>query len=207
VRLGAQQYLRFAWFMLRHGLSPATVMASARQVLSERFGRTKWRRATILDRLQFDVFRHYYRKLGPTFSTFFVNSTAHFQHVYWRNLQPARFELKPTEAEQRSYGDAVRYGYQCMDTIVGEILAMAGDEARVVFATALSQQPCLTYESVGGKIFPKPHRFERLLQFAGIDPRSCMAEPVMSEEFHLRFADVAAAEEARSQLMALRLGA
>src|SRR5262249_52902597 len=158
LQLGLRQTLRFAWFMLSHGLSFTTVVATMRQLLSERLGSTAWRRATILDRLQFDVFRHYYRKLRPTFSTFFVNSTAHFQHVYCRTLEPARFELKPTEAEQRSYGDAVRYGYQCMDTIVGEVLAMAGDESTVVFATALSQQPCLTYERVGGKIFHKPHR-------------------------------------------------
>jgi hypothetical protein len=206
LRLGLGQYRRFAWFMLRHGLSLATVAAIARQLLSERFGNTRWRRATILDRLQFDVFRHYYRKLRPTFSTFFVNSTAHFQHVYWRNLEPARFELKPTATDQRNYGDAVRYGYQCMDKIVGKVLAMAGDEATVVFATALSQQPCLTYESVGGKIFHKPHSFEPLLRFAGIDPGSCTAEPVMSEEFHLRFGDPATAERARQQLLALRLG-
>ena len=206
LRLGAQQYLRFAWFMLRHGLSPATVMASARQVLSERFGRTKWRRATILDRLQFDVFCHYYRKLRPAFSTFFVNSTAHFQHVYWRNFEPARFALKPTEADQGAYGDAVRYGYQCMDTIVGKTLRLAGDEATIVFATALSQQPCVTYESVGGKIFHKPHRFEPLLQLANIVPGSCTAEPVMSEEFHLRFAAAADAERACQQLQELRLG-
>jgi hypothetical protein len=206
LRLAPRQYLRFAWFMLTHGVSFATVAATARQLLSERFGRTKWRRATILDRLQFDVFRHFYRRLRPTFSTFFVNSTAHFQHVYWRNFEPTRFALQPTAADQGIYGDAVRYGYRCMDAIVGKVLAMAGDEATVVFATALSQQPCLTYESVGGKLFHKPHRFEPLLRFAGIDPRSCSAEPVMSEEFHLRFADDASAERARQRLLELRQG-
>jgi hypothetical protein len=160
----------------------------------------------VLDRLQFDVFRHYYKKLRPTLSTLFFNSTAHFQHVYWRNLEPARFDLKPTEADQKVYGDAVRHGYRCMDTILGKVLAMAGDEATIVFATALSQQPCLVYESTGGKTFYKPHSFEPLLRFAGIDPASCTAEPVMSEDFHLRFASPAAAERAREQLLQLRLG-
>jgi hypothetical protein len=206
VPLGVRQYLRFAWFMVRHGLSIATAVATARQLLSERLRRTKWRRATILDRLQFDVFRHYYRKLRPVFSTFFINSTAHFQHVYWRNLDPARFRMKPTESDQRDYGDAVRYGYQCMDALVKKVLAMAGDEATIVLATALSQQPCLTYENVGGKTFHKPYRFDQLLRFAGVDPQSCTAEPVMSEEFHLRFANPAAAEHARDQLLQLRLG-
>jgi hypothetical protein len=207
LRLAPRQYLRFAWFMLRHGLSLATVVASAQQLLSERFGRTKWRRATILDRLQFDVFRYFYRKLRPTFSTFFVNSTAHFQHVYWRNFEPTRFALKPNGADQGTYGDAVRYGYRCMDSLVGKVLRMAGNEATIVFATALSQQPCLTYESTGGKTFHKPHRFAPLLQFAGIDPRSYTAEPVMSEEFHLRCTDPADAERVCQQLQKLRQGA
>jgi hypothetical protein len=204
--LGWRQYARFAWFMIRHGLSFATVMLAARQLLSERFGQTKWRRATILDRLQFDVFRHYYRKLKPALSTFFVNSTAHFQHVYWRNFEPGHFALKPTEADQGSYGNAVRHGYRCMDDILGMVLAMAGDDATIVFATALSQQPCLTYESVGGKIFHKPHSIPTLLKFAGIDPISCSAEPVMSEEFHLRFASDAVAGEARARLLELCIG-
>jgi hypothetical protein len=206
LQLGLRSYLRFASFMLRHGLSIQTVMATARQLLSERLGKTKWRRATILDRLQFDVFCHYYRKLRPAFSTFFLNSTAHFQHVYWRNFEPARFDLKPTDADQKTYGHAVRYGYKCMDTIVGKVLDMAGDEATIVFATALSQQPCLIYEGVGGKTFHKPHRFEPLLRFASIEPGSCTAEPVMSEDFHLRFAHPSAAERARGQLMELRMG-
>jgi hypothetical protein len=207
LRLGAGSYLRFVLFMLRHGLSLGTAALTLRQLSSEFFGRTRWRRATILDRLQFDLFGHYYRKLRPDLSTFFVNSTAHFQHVYWRNFEPAHFQIKPTESDQRVYRNAVRYGYRCMDTIVGKVLAMAGDDATVVFATALSQQPCLSYESVGGKIFHKPHAFEPLLRFAGIDPASCAAEPVMSEEFHLRFSSSSTAERARAQLLELRLGA
>jgi hypothetical protein len=206
VPLGLRQYLRFMWFMARHGLSLATVTVIARQLLSELFGNTKWRRATLLDRLQFDLFRHYYRKLQPDLSTFFVNSTAHFQHVYWRNFEPSHFDLKPTASDQKAYGEAVRYGYCCMDTIVGKALDMAGDDATIIFATALSQQPCLIYESAGGKMFHKPRAFEPLLRFAGIDPASCSAEPVMSEEFHLRFSSAEAAERARAQLLSLRLG-
>ena len=206
LQLGWRQYLRFAWFMLRHGLSFGTILLAARQLLTERFGKTRWRRATILDRLQFDVFRHYYHKLNPTLSTFFVNSTAHFQHVYWRNFEPAHFALTPTQADQKMYGDAVRYGYRCMDKIVGMVLEMAGDDATIVLATALSQQPCLKYESVGGKIIHKPHAFEPLLRFAGIDPTSCAAEPVMAEEFHLRFSSDIAAEHARARLLELRIG-
>ena len=69
--------------MLRNGLTARTVFAIVRQLLRERFNRrSKWRRATLLDKLQWDVFRSYYRRQSPHFSTFFINSTAHYQHAH-----------------------------------------------------------------------------------------------------------------------------
>jgi hypothetical protein len=206
MQIDLRQYLSFVWFMMRHGLSFGTAWLTLRQLVSERFAPTRWRRATILDRLQFDVFKHYYRKLRPAFSTLFFNSTAHFQHVYWRNLEPARFDLKPSAADQEAHGDAVRHGYRCMDTILGKVVSLAGKDATIVFATALSQQPCLIYDGSGGKTFYKPHSFEPLLRFAGIDPGTCSAEPVMSEDFHLRFQSSVAAQQAGEKLLKLRIG-
>ena len=39
-----------------------------------------------------------------------------------------------------------------------------------------------------------------MLRFVGIDPSTCRAEPVMSEQFHLRFADAATATAAKALL-------
>jgi hypothetical protein len=50
--------LRFAWFMLGHGLSTTTVKRAVAQLVGERLRpRAKWKRATILDLFQYDVFR------------------------------------------------------------------------------------------------------------------------------------------------------
>jgi hypothetical protein len=190
----------FGTFMLRNGLRASTIAKIVSQLISERFGDTSWKRASILDLLQFDIFRHIYKRHRPLLSTLFFNSTAHYQHAFWRNLQPELFSIKPSEIEQKSKGNAVLFGYQAMDRMVGEVLQMAGDQAVVAFATALSQQPCLTWEGNGGKTFYKPHEFRRLLEFVGIDPSSCRVEPVMSEQFHLRFADDAAAVRAKELL-------
>src|SRR4051812_7223489 len=100
IPLAAADYARFASFMAAHGLSFATLRAIAGQLLAERRGRHRWKRAVILDKLQFDLFSHFYRKLKPSFSTFFLNSTAHFQHLYWRNMEPEKFLRGPTAAEQ-----------------------------------------------------------------------------------------------------------
>ena len=205
VPLSKGDYFRFMKFMVTHGLSVKTIVAIARQLLSEkRTGKGKWKRATILDKLQRDVFLHYFRKLRPQFSTFFLNSTAHFQHAHWRNMDPEPFKIKPTDADQAEYQHAVRYGYEEMDKIVGDIVAAAPSNAVIVLATALSQQPCLIYEDIGGKTFYRARTFEPLLEFAGI--KGCQkVEPVMSEEFHLRFANESDAEKAAERLRSLRI--
>lgn len=200
VPLAKSDYLRFLSFMASHGLSLRTASAIVRQLGEERITRKgKWRRATILDRLQFDVFRWYYQKERPDFSTFFVNSTAHLQHMHWRNMDPEPFELKPTSDEQREYQHAVRYGYEMMDQLVGQVLDLAEPGVTVVLASALSQQPCVTYEHIGGKTFYRPRAFERVLEYAGV-PQPFRVEPVMSEQFHIHFDSEEAAGEAAVRL-------
>jgi hypothetical protein len=205
VGLSASDYLDFLKFMLTHGLSVHTIMTTVRQLYRERrTGKGRWKRATILDKLQRDVFIHHLRKNRPAFSTFFLNSTAHFQHTHWRNMDPEPFKIKPTDTEQAEYQHAVRFGYEEMDRLVGDIRAAAPANAVIVMATALSQQPCLMYEDTGGKTFYRPRTFERLVEIAGIE--GCQkVEPVMSESFHLRFATEAAAAAACERLAALRV--
>lgn len=205
VPLSMGDYARFLKFMMTHGLSLNTISSIVRQLSSERrTGKGRWKRATILDKLQRDVFLHYFKKLRPAFSTFFLNSTAHFQHVHWRNMDPEPFKIKPTDADQAEYQHAVRYGYEEMDRLVGEIVAAAPPNAVVVLATALSQQPCLIYEDLGGKTFYRPRTFDSLIKFAGIT--GCeKVEPVMSEQFHLRFASESDARNAAERLGQLRV--
>lgn len=197
---------RFVAFMARHGLSAATAWAIVRQLAGERLDpRSRWRRAVLLDRLQFDLFRWHWRRERPAFSTFFLNSTAHFQHFYWRNLEPGLFRVRPTEQEQRALGDAVLFGYRQMDRLVGECLALAGDDTALVLCTALSQQPCLGYEESGGKVIYRPRDFERLLAFAGVTAPHRIA-PVMAEEFHVYLDSAEDAVQVERQLSALRVG-
>jgi len=198
--------LRFVAFMARHGLSASTAGAIVRQLgeewLDRRIG---WRRAVLLDRLQFDLFRSHWRCARPAFSTFFLNSTAHFQHFYWRNLQPELFAVRPDVDEQRAHEGAVLFGYRQMDRLVGESLEMTDDDTTLVLCTALSQQPCLTYEESGGKVIYRPRDFERLLSFAGVTAPHRVA-PVMAEEFHVFLDSDAAAVETERQLAAMRVG-
>lgn len=67
VALGVKEWLPFATFLLRHGLAADTVRAILAQLGSERLSHAdvKWRRVALADRLQFDLFRHYYRRMRP----------------------------------------------------------------------------------------------------------------------------------------------
>jgi hypothetical protein len=200
-----QDYYRFLTFMLKHGLSTQTIVAIAQQLLKEKqTGRYRWQRATILDKLQRDVFFWYHRRFKPHFSTFFLNSTAHFQHMHWRNMEPNLFQVKPSLKEQAEYKDAILYGYQEMDKLIGDFLRFADDQTTLILCTALSQQPCLTYESTGGKHIYRPRQFEKFLDFAGIaHPYTC--SPVMAEEFSIRFNHERDAQIAKKKLAALRV--
>ncbi len=196
--------LRFAGFMAKCGVSCNTVTATIRQLLSERAGQTRWKRATLLDRLQFDVFRHYYRTLNPHFSTFFLNSTAHFQHMYWRNMEPEHFKVQPTSEEQSVFERAILFGYEEMDKLVGRFLQLCQANTTLILCTALSQQACLKYEDQGGKCFHRPKTFEQLLAFAGVTAAH-HASAVMSEEFHIYFEAERDAIEAEARLSELRV--
>lgn len=179
-------YLKFASFMMSHGLSAHTVKTAINQIRGERSDGKRWRRAFILDLLQFDVFEHIYRKESPDFSTFFLNSTAHMQHVYWRNMQPELFQIKPTEAEQKEYSSAILEGYVHMDKLVERILKLVGDDATVIFATAISQQPFLGYEEKGGKRIYRPYDIAAFARWAGVKNLKA-SNPVMAEQFWLEF--------------------
>jgi hypothetical protein len=201
--LSLADHAKFAAFMLAHGLSPRTVSETIAQLSRELGGDDRWRRATILDRLQWDLFRSGYRKLKPRFATFFANSTAHFQHYHWREMEPDRFAIRPTPDDETAYGEAIRFGYEKMDRLVGECLDLAGPETTVVLCTALSQQPMTEYDSSGGKQVFKT-RIEKLAQYLGL-PQPYSVTPVMAEEFRLRFGNDEAAEVAEQKLASLRM--
>jgi hypothetical protein len=179
-------YLKFLSFMATHGLSTYTIKTAVNQLRNERSSGKRWRRAFILDLLQFDIFSHIYRKESPMLSTFFLNSTAHMQHVYWRNMQPEVFKIKPTEKEQEQYSNAILEGYIHMDKLVERMLKTVGDDATIIFATAISQQPFLRYEDQGGKRIFRPKDIPAFAAWAGIENLK-QSNPVMAEQFWLEF--------------------
>lgn len=203
-RLSKVDSLKFLAFMASHGLRLDTVGRILKQLLGERSGHGRWKRVVLLDRIQLDLFRHYWRKTRPVFSTFFLNSTAHFQHMHWREMEPELFTVKPSDAERQEYEKAILFGYKQMDEVLGDIEQMVDASTTLVLATAISQQPCLTFEAQGGKNFYRPHDFARFLTAMDVADVSTVA-PVMAHQFHIEFNSDAAAVRGEAALLALEI--
>ncbi len=180
---GVGEALAFGRFLMSHGLSLATLRQAVAQVLREKIGKRdrRWHRATILDRLSWDVFKHAYRKRQPQVAFFFANSVAFYQHRFWRHMAADDYANKPAPAEMAAYGDAIETGYRALDGLVGEALDMAGDDGAVVLVTALSQEANLKYEDIGGKFVHRPRDFQKLFGWLGA-ASGVTAEPVMTHQ-------------------------
>ena len=201
-RLDRRAAIPFLAYLLTHGLTVTTAVAAIRQLRDERHDSgLKWRRSLVLDAMSYDLFRRLVRRHDVAFATFFSNSTAHFQHYFWRNFRPQEFSAPPPSEDHPSLRDAVLTGYRNYDRLLGRFLTDFPGE-RLVFATALSQEPWDTTWCTY-----RPHDFDRLLEVLSIDQSRAAVEPVMADEFFLSFADEAAVTDGLARLNESRFGA
>ena len=133
------------------------------------------------------------------FATFFSNSTAHYQHYFWRNMDPPVFDHPPSATDHSSLEDAIAYGYRSMDKLLGRFLTDYGDST-LILCTALSQQPWK--EST--KVTFRPRDFDRLMEVLGF--KNVEVKPVMAEQFHIEFRDESLAALAATRLKELVMG-
>lgn len=121
--LDTKRLARFGGFVFRHGLRLGTVGRILGQLRDERRNPAlAWRRSMVLDALNYDVFRELVARHRVDFATFFSNSTAHFQHYYWRNLDPGQFRAGPAHSDDPSLTGAILAGYRNMDRLLGRML-------------------------------------------------------------------------------------
>ena len=199
--LSKKDVANLGWFLVRRAFSLRTMKAIAGQLLRERADLgVKWQRAILLDRIQYDVFRKLNRKFKVRFATFFCNSTAHFQHYYWRNMQPDLFAVPPAESDHVSLASAILLGYQAMDALLGRMFRDYPG-ATLMLCTGLSQQPWLDTT----KCTYRPVNFAEFLNYAGVSLPSEAIKPVMAEQFFLECGSADVAQKTQMRLEELRL--
>jgi hypothetical protein len=199
--LGGRDYLRFASFLATHGLRMRTLRNLAAQVMSDTLMRqpTRWKRAALLDQIQFDVFRRHWLNARPDYSSFFLNSTAHFQHAFWHCAFPEQFPEAPSPSDQERFGSAILYGYKQMDRLLGDLFEPERHGAVLVLCTALSQQG----RGRSDLVYYRPRDAGALLHACGLVPEEIL--PVMGEQFNVRFRDPATATSAMATLGSLNV--
>jgi hypothetical protein len=201
--LGPLDYAKFLSLLTRRGLTPETVYAILRQLVNDVALRPeeRWKRAVLFDRLQLDLFTHYWQRYQPGFATFFSNSTAHYQHAYWhlafKGEQNSRLSA---EAGRTGQSRAVLYGYQQMDRMLGHFMSSAFENTMLVLCTALSQQASGRTD----RVYYRPRDLRKLLRLIGI--ASTEELPVMAEQCSLVFNTEAELASARCKLEQVRVG-
>lgn len=199
--LSKGQYADFAKFLVQNGLRGSTVLAIGQQLLSEvRGGKTSWKCATLLDRLQLDIFLKYWNRTKPDFASFFLNSTAHYQHAYFHFLEPEKFHLPADDLDDPVHRDAILFGCKEMDKVLADFFALERHGVTLVLSTALSQQP----NEEAGRRYYRPKDADALMARLDLHPSALL--PVMAHQYSATFADQVATDAAQTRLAGVQLG-
>jgi arylsulfatase A-like enzyme len=155
----------------------------ARQLVAEaKDDSVRWRRAALQPIVNFGFFSKLYRKHRPRFATFHSNHVAHYQHTYWKAMEPDKFRpIETTETERRAYGGAIEYGYTVADRLLADTLKLVDDNTVLIVASSLGQKPYLS-KLKGGKQIQQLRSHKRLMDILGVD-KSARVAPAMSDEF------------------------
>jgi len=114
-------------------------------------------------------------------------------------MDPDAFSMRPEQAELDRYGDAILFGYQNMDRLLGRFFALEKRyPVTLVLASALSQQPFLKGEAGGGQRFYRPRNMDGFLDWLDLKPNT--AQPVMTHQYMLRFDEAGDADQAVGHL-------
>jgi predicted AlkP superfamily phosphohydrolase/phosphomutase len=179
LRFKAQLALR----LMKLGLGPALLAKIVAQLAAERLNaRIRWKRVALQPLVNFGFFSRLYRKYRPNFATFHTNHVAHYQHTYWKAMEPDKFRpLETSKEEIDTYGPAIEYGYVTADELLGSVLNLIDSNTVLVVASSMGQKP---FQSAlkGGKQIAQWRSLDALLDVLGVRA-TAHAVATMSDEF------------------------
>lgn len=166
------------------GLSAGTIARITRQLARERVNpELRWQRVALQPIVNFDFFSRLYRRHRPRFATFHTNHVAHYQHTYWKAMDPDAFPQETTPEETRVFGGAIEHGYRTADELLKRVLALVDDDTVLIIASSMGQRPFST-RLKGGKSIAQVRSLHKLLEILGVEKRA-RALSTMSDQFNL----------------------
>jgi hypothetical protein len=177
----------------------------AKQIIEQRLNpKVKWRLAGLFDLFLAEIFNTV--KLDPSygFVTLFLNSVAHYQHHFWRNLEPGKFSQKVQAPDCRPQDNPLLYGYQVMDEILGRVLNGVNlSDTLVMIVSGLSQVPDTRFEAQGGMNYYRLSDHKRFASGIGVNEQEVF--PLMSRDWQVRVSSDRKLQ-IKSQLESFRVG-
>ncbi|PYT04180.1 MAG: hypothetical protein DMF60_16080 [Acidobacteria bacterium] len=170
--------------LLRLGLRADTITRIVRQLARERNdSEARWQRVALQPFVNFDFFSRLYRRHQPDFASFHTNHVAHYQHSYWKAMQPELFEQETTNHEMRIFGRAIEHGYHTADELLKRMLGLIDDNTVLVVASSMGQKPFIS-EHKDGKVVSQVRSLDHLLKILGVEDRA-RALATMSDQFNI----------------------
>ncbi|MFC1633819.1 alkaline phosphatase family protein [Planctomycetota bacterium] len=85
----------------------------------------------IAAKMNSEIFAYLHEKTNPDFSIFYTNILDSFCHVFWKFMEPEKFDnVLPREVKR--YGSIIPAAYQKVDCIIGNILSKTDKNTTVV---------------------------------------------------------------------------
>ena len=189
--------------LLSLGLKFSTIQAIVSQLVAERLDAgVRWKRVALQPLVNFDFFSKLYRQHRPLLATFHTNHVAHYQHTYWKAMQPEAFKpLETTERECKTYGGAIEHGYRTADALLARVLDLIDAETVLMVASSMGQKPFRAPHLEGGKEIRQWRSLPALLDILGVRS-TATAVSTMSDEFAIYTSSPEEAERIAGMLRA-----
>jgi hypothetical protein len=123
---------------------------------------------------------------------------AHYQHTYWKAMQPDAFHHPATEDEKRIYGNAIEFGYISADNLLRRALSLCDEKTVLLVASSMGQKPYIS-SLERGKQIGQLRSLERLAEILDLSDKAKFLS-VMSDQFNIYLADNSTKESIRQNL-------
>lgn len=178
---------RFLWQAPRLGVTPATLIALAQQIVIERFKPyRRSRRRTYQSVLSFDLFLQQLREQKPEFTTYFTNHVASAMHRYWAASFPEDYlEFGFSESWVKKYCQEIRFAMNQFSRFFGKLIEFTQKNPEyMVWIVSAMGQSATTADPIKTQLYLT--RPQKLMNLLGIPPEAWEAAPAMLPIFSFR---------------------